>query len=207
MVDMASAEYWQRIHRTKDPMEGSWYEAVPQHSLDLIRAAGVSLSAPILDVGGGTSRLVDHLLMGGYSDITVLDIAPAALERTKVRLGNAATAVKWIVSDMRDFHPEHRFALWHDRAVLHFLTSRPDQERYVKTLTNVLIPGGHVVLATFGPEGPDRCSGLPVQRYSLDELGALLGAGFRLRRSAVQVHSTPRGNPQQLLWGWWQQAM
>jgi hypothetical protein len=105
---------------------------------------------------------------------------------------------------VHDFHPERRYAIWHDRAVLHFLTSRQDQERYVSVLKSALAPGGHVVLATFGPEGPDCCSGLPVQRYSADQLGDLLGRGFRLRRSEFQLHVTPRGNRQQFLWGWWQ---
>lgn len=204
-MDVSSlADHWQRVYQANAPTEVSWYEAVPQHSLDLIQATGVHHTAPIIDVGGGASRLVDHLLMAGYSDLTVLDIAPAALENAQSRLGDAAAAVNWVVSDVNSFHPKRRYALWHDRAALHFLTSEQDQIQYLRVMTSALEPKGHVVLAAFGPEGPTHCSGLPVQRYSVDRLGALLGAGFQLRRSELHVHPTPAGRAQQFLWSWWQ---
>lgn len=201
------ARHWQRIYRTKVPAELSWYEPVPHHSLDLIRATGLSRDRPIIDVGGGASALVDHLLAEGYGDVTILDIAPAALEQARTRLGAAAARVQWITGDVTSFQPERRYGLWHDRAVLHFLTTPSDQSRYLSVLAEALAPHGHLVLATFSPAGPSRCSGLPVQRYSEEDLSALLLPRFRLRRSEMENHRTPTGRAQQFLWSWWQAAV
>ena len=198
------AAHWQRIYETRSPTEVSWYEPVPERSLELIRATGIPLEAPILDVGGGASLLVDHLLRSGYTDLSVLDLSPAALEQARTRLGPVAGRVTWIVADMTTFVPERRYVLWHDRAMLHFLLRPEEQRRYLAALRKGLAPHGHVVLATFGPEGPERCSGLPVQRYSVAALEALLGPGFQRRSSRIEQHRTPGGETQEFLYTWWQ---
>jgi hypothetical protein len=136
----------------------------------------------------------------------MLDIAPAALAQARARLGPAAPRVEWIVADVTTFQPTRRYAMWHDRAVLHFLTTSGERERYLAVLMAALVPGGHVVLATFGPQGPTRCSGLPVQRYSAEDLGTLLGTGFRLRGRHREDHRTPGGQYQQFVYTWWQAA-
>jgi SAM-dependent methyltransferase len=203
-VSGGSAGHWQRVYETRSPATVSWYEAVPRRSLELIQATGVTLSAPIIDVGGGESRLVDHLLAGGYTDVSVLDIAPAALEQGQARLGPAAAGVKWIASDVTAFQPERRYAVWHDRAGFHFLVTPNERSRYLAVLRAALAPRGHLILATFGPTGPERCSGLPVQRYSQDDLAVLLEPDFRLMRYALEEHVTPMGQRQEFLWSWWQ---
>jgi trans-aconitate methyltransferase len=173
-------------------------------SLDLIQGTGVAFTDPILDVGGGASQLVDHLIALGHTDVSVLDIAPAALEAARARLGPAAKQAEWIAADVTTFQPQRRYALWHDRAVLHFLLTPSERAQYLGVLAASLAPRGHLVLATFGPQGPTRCSGLPVQRYSEEDLGALLGSDFQLRRCEIENHLTPSGHHQQFLWSWWQ---
>lgn len=205
-MSRGSTGHWQRIYRTKSPTELSWYEAVPRRSLDLIQATGVQLEATILDVGGGASELVDHLMAAGHTDITVLDIAPAALAKARTRLGPTAEQVEWIAADVTSFEPQRRYALWHDRAVLHFLTTPSERDQYLKVLAKALAPHGHLILGTFGPQGPSQCSGLPVQRYSEQDLGALLSAHFELRHHEIENHPTPSGQLQQFLWSWWQAA-
>jgi SAM-dependent methyltransferase len=203
-VSGGSAGHWQRVYETRSPATVSWYEAVPRRSLELIQATGVALSAPIIDVGGGESRLVDHLLASGYTDVSVLDIAPAALEQAQARLGPAAAGVRWIPSDVTAFQPERRYAVWHDRAGFHFLVIPSERGRYLAVLKAALASRGHLILATFGPKGPERCSGLPVQRYSQEDLAVLLEPDFRLRQCALEDHVTPMGQRQEFLWSWWQ---
>jgi SAM-dependent methyltransferase len=198
------AAHWQRLYETRSADEVSWYEPVPERSFELIRATGIPLEAPILDVGGGASLLVDHLLAAGYDDVSVLDLSPAALERARVRLGPVSGRVTWIVADITSFVPERRYVLWHDRGLFHFLLRPDEQRRYLAALRKGLAPHGHVVLATFGPEGPERCSGLPVQRYSVAALEPLLGPGYQLRRSLIAPHRTPGGQSQEFLYTWWQ---
>jgi len=198
------AGHWQRIYEIKSPSEMSWYQPVPERSLELIRATGVALDHPILDVGGGASTLVDHLQTGGYTDVSVLDIAPAALEKAQARLGPAAARVKWIATEVTAFRPTRRYALWHDRAVFHFLVTPSERSRYLALLRAALAPTGHLILATFGPRGPERCSGSPVQRYSEEQLTDLLGSDFQLRLCAFDDHLTPEGRQQEFLWSWWQ---
>jgi hypothetical protein len=171
--------------------------------LAFIRATGIPHDAPLLEVGGGASTLVDHLLDDGYTDIAVLDIASSGLAAAKARLGEAAQRVTWIEADVTAFTPQRRYALWHDRAVFHFLIETERRQRYLDVLNQTLMREGHLILATFGPMGPDRCSGLPVHRYSLSELDALLSPHFRLVRSELEEHLTPLGKPQQFLYGWW----
>jgi SAM-dependent methyltransferase len=197
-------DHWQRVYATRAPTEVSWYQPIPEGSLALIREAGVPLDAALLDVGGGASTLVDHLVADGYTDVTVLDIAAAALAAARARLGEAAAHVQWIEADITGFAPERRYALWHDRAVFHFLVEPDRRQRYLDVLGTALAPGGHLILATFGPLGPTRCSGKPVQRYSAADLDALLAPRYRLVRSEIEDHLTPAGQPQQFLYGWWQ---
>jgi SAM-dependent methyltransferase len=197
-------DHWQKVYATKAPTEVSWYQPVPERSLALIRDTGVPPDAPLLDVGAGASTLVDQLLAAGYTDLTVLDISGSALATAQARLGAAAARVRWVEADITRFRPERRYALWHDRAVFHFLVEPDRRQRYLDTLGAALAPGGHLILATFGPQGPTRCSGLPVQRYSAAELDALLTPRYRLVRSEIEDHFTPAGQPQQFLYGWWQ---
>jgi SAM-dependent methyltransferase len=195
--------HWEQVYTAKEPNEVSWYEPVPARSLEFIRATGVPQTAAILDVGGGASTLVDHLLGAGYSDISVLDIAESALNRARIRLGDLAARVTWIEADITRFQPSRAYMIWHDRAVFHFLTSAEDRECYLKALRKALRGGGHLVLATFGSEGPKRCSGLEVKRYSEPEVSALLGSKFTLKMHRIEKHQTPMGTAQQFLYGWW----
>jgi len=197
-------EHWQTVYQTKAPTETSWYQPVPQRSLEWIHAAGLPPASPILDAGGGASTLVDHLLGASFPDVTVLDIAPASLAAAKVRLGAMAARVQWIEADVTAWQPARRYGLWHDRAVFHFLVDSMLRARYVDVLRSALARGGHAMIATFGPDGPQRCSGLAVRRYSADELCAVLGPSFHLVRSQIETHITPGGITQQFLYGWWQ---
>jgi len=146
--------HWQRVYGEKRPTELSWYQAVPEQSLQLIRSSGIAKSEPILDVGGGASTLVDHLLDEGYMDISVLDISGRALKRSRARLGELAGRVKWIEADVTQFEPSRQYALCHDRAVFHFLTESADRQKYIEVICRALEPRGNLVLATFGPDGP-----------------------------------------------------
>lgn len=196
--------HWEHVHSSKDPTEVSWYQGAPQLSLQMIAATGVETGGAIIDVGGGVSTLVDNLLDSGYGDVTVLDIASAALERSRARLGDAAKNVTWIEQDILHFEPNRSFKLWHDRAVFHFLTEKSHQRHYADLLQKAVEPGGHVILATFGPDGPKRCSGLPVQRYSTEELSGLLEPAFELQAQDLEEHETPGGAVQQFLYTCWQ---
>jgi len=196
--------HWEHVYTTKDSVDVSWYQPVPARSLDLIRSTGVSKQAPILDVGGGASTLVDNLLDAGYQDISIMDIASSAIEQARARLGARANQATWIVSDVTEFEPSRPYAVWHDRAVFHFLTEAADRERYLDVLRKALQPRGHFLLATFGEDGPERCSGLQVQRYSVEMLKVLLEPDFRLRAFELEEHCTPTGAPQEFLYSWWQ---
>ena len=165
--------HWQEVYASRSHTDVSWYQAEPTRSLEYIEASGIPTEGAIIDVGGGASTLVDHLLRRGYSRLTVLDISASALEQARHRLGEAAETVDWRVADVVSFRSERRFALWHDRAVLHFLVDVEERERYLETLTRTLMPGGHAVLAGFGPDGPQKCSGLPVRRYSVERFQEL----------------------------------
>jgi SAM-dependent methyltransferase len=199
--------HWQKIYGSRAPTEMSWYEPVPSRSIELILATGLPRDAPIIDVGGGASTLVDHLLGEGFTDVTVLDIAPAALAVAKARLGAAAEQAQWLVTDVAEFRPTRRYAIWHDRAVFHFLTDAAHRRKYLDVLEAALASGGYLVLATFGLQGPTRCSGLDVQRYSDRELSAVLGRGFELVRSYLDEHVVPGGGRQQLLYGLWRAGL
>lgn len=190
--------HWQRVYEVKAVDEVSWYEPVSRGSLALIAKTGLALGDPIVDVGGGASGLVGGLLDAGYRDITVADISAAALERSKVELGPAAAGVAWVEADVREHNFSRRFALWHDRATFHFMVEPDDRDAYLANLRSSLRPGGHLVIAVFGPEGPTACSGLPVARYSAAALTDLL-PDFELLSSRLQLHHTPSATAQQFL--------
>jgi SAM-dependent methyltransferase len=199
-------EHWKHLYQTAGLGQVSWYQAVPERSLELIHATGIGPTAPILDVGGGASTLVDHLLQEGFLDVSVLDLASSALTAAQARLEATAAKVQWIVADITEFQPERQYTLWHDRAVFHFLIDPERRERYLSALRRALVSGGHLILATFGPGGPAKCSGLEVQRYSAAALSAALGPGFRLVQSLLEEHVTPSGGRQQFLYGRWQRG-
>ncbi|MFN7916095.1 MAG: class I SAM-dependent methyltransferase [Vicinamibacterales bacterium] len=190
---MNRAEHWDRVYSTKGDLEVSWFEPEPAISLALLEAAGLQPASCVIDVGGGNSRLVDGLLARGVSCLSVLDVSAAAVERTRARLGSAGAGVHWIVADAAGEWDEPSVDLWHDRAVFHFLTDPEDRARYLSHLMRALKPGGAVVMATFAHDGPERCSGLPVARYSADTLAATLGAGFSLEQALPHTHETPWG--------------
>jgi SAM-dependent methyltransferase len=186
--------HWEGVYRAKAPTEVSWYQRQARLSLDLIRRVAPDLDAPIVDVGGGASTLVDGLLEVGYQAVTVLDLAPTALVLAQQRLGLAAAGVTWIESDVLTAAlPPAGYAVWHDRAVFHFLTDARDRARYIAQTQRAVRPGGYVIVASFGPDGPRRCSGLPVQRYSPEAMHAEFGTDFRLLDSVREDHQTPAG--------------
>lgn len=198
---MQAKRHWEEIYQTKAPTQVSWYQAHPQLSLDLIRRTGVAHDAPIIDVGGGASMLVDHLLAQGHTNLTVLDISQAALERARERLGDLASKVTWLEQDVtRAELPESQYAVWHDRAVFHFLIDALARTRYVQTVRSAVKPGGHVIVATFGLDGPLRCSGLDVLRYSAESLHEEFGQEFQLLESARETHQTPFGTEQKFVY-------
>ena len=189
------------VYRTKAPQAVSWYRPHLERSLTLIRRAAPDLSASIVDIGGGESTLVDDLLALGYPDVTVLDVSATAIEVAKRRLGALAQRVTWIVADITAaVLPAERYDVWHDRAVFHFLTDSAQREAYVRQVARSMKPGGHVIVATFGPEGPTKCSGLDVVRYDADSLHGEFGPRFRLVEHTTELHETPFGTTQQFLY-------
>ena len=194
-------EHWEKVYAEREPTALSWYQENPARSLILIEETGVPNDAPIIDIGGGASRLVDRLSELGYSALTVLDLAPRALAQAQERLGKRARDVIWIDDDVLEHQFAHRYAVWHDRAVFHFLTEPADRDRYVAQLEAAVQPGGHVIIATFSLDGPEQCSGLPVQRHSEESLATTLGDGFEPVRFQSEAHHTPGGAIQHFLYG------
>lgn len=191
---MDTKAHWERVYRTSASTDVSWYQREARLSLELIRRVVDDQSEPIIDVGGGASTLVDGLLDAGYSDVTVLDLARAPLDAAKSRLRSRAPLVRWVEADVLTATlPEHRYGLWHDRAVFHFLDDVEDRARYVKQAHRAVRPGGYVIIASFAPEGPERCSGLEVVRYSCESMHAQFGSGFTLVDSVREEHRTPGG--------------
>jgi len=190
---MDRQRHWNGVYTTKAEREVSWFEASPHVSLQLIAAAGLTPGSCVLDVGGGESRLVDSLLDRGVTCIAVLDVAHAALDRARARLGAKASRVHWIEADVLDEWSWKPVDVWHDRAVFHFLIEREDREQYCARLAESVKPGGAAVIATFALEGPEKCSGLPVTRYSPETLAAELGDRFTLVESRPYAHTTPWG--------------
>ncbi|HXX76390.1 MAG TPA: class I SAM-dependent methyltransferase [Nitrospiraceae bacterium] len=188
---MNRQQHWNQVYETKGPLDVSWYQRRPDVSLALITAAGLSKDAGIIDVGGGASVLVECLLDAGFTGIAVLDVSAVALSHSRARLGARASKVEWFEADVTTFKPPHRFGLWHDRAVFHFLIAQDDRRAYVTTLRRTLQPGGTVIIATFALEGPPKCSGLDVQRYDESSILSELGPEFRLQEVRRETHVTP----------------
>jgi 2-polyprenyl-3-methyl-5-hydroxy-6-metoxy-1,4-benzoquinol methylase len=193
--------HWEKIYTTNAPDQVSWYRPRLETSLALIERASVDRSASIIDVGGGESTLVDDLLAHGFRNITVLDVSERAIEATKMRLGQLAEQVHWVAADITLVKlGQSVFDIWHDRAVFHFLTSPQERAAYVRQVARSVKPGGHVIVSTFGPEGPTKCSGLDVVRYDADSLHNEFGTHFRLVESLKELHRTPFGTTQQFLY-------
>ncbi len=193
--------YWDSVYLTKSPTDVSWFQPAPVRSLELIRRVAPNLRTPIIDVGGGASVLTGALQRDGYSNLTVLDLSRAALATTQARLGAKAAQVRWLEADVRTASiPNAEFGVWHDRAVFHFLTLDTDRAAYVAQMKRAVRPGGYVVVSTFGPEGPKRCSGLEVCRYSPTSLHREFGPGFRLLSSEEEQHETPSGSHQAFIY-------
>jgi SAM-dependent methyltransferase len=192
--------HWERIYGSKAADELSWYQAYPEISLALISACDVGKEARIVDIGGGDSTLVDSLLDLGFSDVTVLDISSAALARARERLSDRARLPKWVEKDVTEGLLSQTFVVWHDRAVFHFLTDPDDRNEYLRAMNAAVGEGGQVIIATFGPAAPPKCSGLDVVRYSAETLAAELGQGYELVETLKQVHLTPGGVEQEFVY-------
>ncbi len=202
MVDSMQA-HWDTVYQSKAFDALSWYAPHLGESLRLIEQLCPDRRAALVDIGGGESTLVDDLLARGYQNLSVLDLSAKAIDFTRARLGAQAQAVHWHVGDVtrHDFGAQ-RFDLWHDRAVFHFLRDEADRQAYVAQVRRCVRPGGFVVMATFGPQGPERCSGLEVVRYAPQQLHSEFGAGFELLGSELLAHHTPMGSDQQFLYCW-----
>jgi SAM-dependent methyltransferase len=193
--------HWEKVYSTKAPDAVSWYRAHLETSLALIERAANAHSTSIIDVGGGESTLVDDLILRKYENLTVLDVSSTAIEVTKKRLGSAAERVHWLVGDITEIELEpHAYDLWHDRAVFHFLTTPEHRLAYVRQVIRAVKPCGHVIISTFGPEGPTKCSGLEVMRYDAESLHGEFRGRFRLVESSEELHQTPFGTAQQFLY-------
>jgi ubiquinone/menaquinone biosynthesis C-methylase UbiE len=198
---MNARSHWEKVYRTRQPDEVSWYRAHLDVSLALIEEAAPSRDANIIDVGGGESTLVDDLMTRHYRHVTVLDLSSTALEVARARLGAAAGNAEWLCGDVTTFgFPQHHYDIWHDRAVFHFLTQTKDRVAYVRQVARAVKPGGHVIVATFGPEGPTKCSGLDVVRYGPDALHGEFGPRFQLVKHRTELHKTPAGSIQQFVY-------
>jgi SAM-dependent methyltransferase len=191
--------FWEGVHHGKAEDSVSWWQSVPELSLRLVEQAGVPKSAAVLDVGAGSSTLVDHLLALGYRDLTAVDLSASALAAIRERLGPPGSEVVLETADVLDLHLGRRFALWHDRAVFHFLVEAVEREAYRASLHRTLAPGGSLIVATFGPDAPTMCSGLPIVRYSQDELATEFADGFDVVATTTDEHFTPWGATQQFV--------
>jgi 2-polyprenyl-3-methyl-5-hydroxy-6-metoxy-1,4-benzoquinol methylase len=190
MSDVSRRAHWENVYTTKSENEVSWFQENPAPSLELIDVAQPTSESAIVDIGGGASRLVDSLVARGFNHVTVLDLSEAALAAARTRLGDKGN-VKWVAADVTSWNPTQTYDIWHDRAAFHFLTDAGDRAAYVTRLKQAIKPGGHVIVGTFAIDGPERCSGLPVNRYDAAGLAAELGEGFRLIDARRHQHSTP----------------
>ena len=198
-ADTVRREHWDRVYTTKAETELGWYQPRPDVSLALITANAPDRATPVIDIGGGASTLALHLLADGYIDITVLDISEAAIALARAHAGDSPDA-HFIVADVTAWIPDRRWAVWHDRAAFHFLNDAPRQDAYVAALTAATETGSVAILATFALDGPEKCSGLPVQRYSPESLAARLGPAFDLVEGSGEDHRTPGGTVQRFTW-------
>lgn len=206
MLPVERVAHWDNIFATKGESDLSWFDPKSEISLDLVAAAKISRDAAIIDIGGGASRLVDLLMEQGYEDLSVLDLSAEGLAASRKRLGAKAERVHWIVADAARWQPARQYALWHDRAAFHFLTDPPDQAAYMRVLNRALAPAGFAIIATFAPDGPDRCSGLSVARHDANEVLGLLGSQCELLQTRRHDHVTPRGVVQRFQYGLFRRA-
>ena len=198
---MDRKNHWDGVYASKNPNEVSWYQTRLEKSLELIDATGAGKDAAIIDLGGGASTLVDDLLASGFTNITVLDISSTAIQTAQARLGAHAKKVTWLETDVTKARlPEHRYDIWHDRAVFHFLTDAEDRRRYVSAVHHAVKPGGHVIVATFGSNGPLQCSGLDIARYTPEQLYGEFGGNYALLRNVTEDHVTPAGKHQEFVY-------
>ena len=198
---MSSREHWDSVYATKGSERVSWYRPHLDRSLAFLEAAGVAPAVAIIDVGGGASTFVDDLLDRGFTNVTVLDLSQAALDSARARLGTRASKVRWICADVTEARlPAGTYDFWHDRAVFHFLRDPVLRERYVAAVRRSLKPGGHIVVATFGPHGPEKCSGLEVLHFTPEALHAEFGSDFARLASATEIHTTPWGAEQEFVY-------
>ncbi|MDH5484467.1 MAG: class I SAM-dependent methyltransferase [Gammaproteobacteria bacterium] len=195
MTDKKS--HWESVYREKSPLEKSWYEDTPELSLQLIHNTQINHGQAIIDIGGGSSTLVDHLYDEGYTNISVLDISSTALAYTRNRLGDKANTIQWYEDDITLFKPAQTFSVWHDRAVFHFLTEMSDRNKYVDILKQALEPGGHLIIAAFAIGGPTKCSNLDIVQYDAGKLINELGEGFELVEEINDIHITPANKQQE----------
>jgi hypothetical protein len=193
------ARHWESVYEGRDIASVSWFQSTPQFSLELVEVLGVPHDAAVIDVGGGASLFVDHLVALGFRDVSVLDVSEVALSAAAGRLGTRGT-VSWLHEDVLAWKPERLFNLWHDRAVFHFLVDQSDRDIYLATLRSTVCPGGAVIMGTFAPDGPEHCSGLPVARYSSDDLARVLGPAFDVVAVRREEHATPTGAVQPFTW-------
>lgn len=196
MDDESRRAHWDSAYQSKGEAGVSWFEDTPAVSLDLIRKYVTLASSSLIDIGGGVSRLVDALLDEGMTTITVLDLSPVALDAAKARLGARADKVAWVAADVTEWEPDRSYDIWHDRAAFHFLTDPDDRAAYVERMKAAVVPGGHAIIATFTPDGPKRCSGLPVMRYEPATLAEEIGPSFRLVEHLKHQHTTPWNSTQ-----------
>ena len=197
----SAKEHWEKVYLTKQAHAVSWFQEHATRSMEIIRSVGATSEARIIDVGGGASTLVDDLLTNGFENLTVLDLSASALEVARNRLGTLGKSVTWVAGDIREVTLlEQSYDIWHDRAVFHFLTEPADRAAYVQQVMKSVKPGGHVIVATFAPDGPEQCSGLPVARYAPDQLHGEFGPAFQLLEHASEEHKTPWGSVQHFVY-------
>jgi trans-aconitate methyltransferase len=196
MTDASRHDHWENVYAGKGENQVSWFQETPAISLELIELVGATPGSGIIDIGGGASRLVDCLVSRGYEDVTVLDLSEAALAAARSRVGESGGRVTWVAADVTIWEPSRTYDIWHDRAAFHFLTEREDQAAYIARLRRAVRPGGHAIIGTFAPDGPERCSGLLVSRYDAAGLAATLGRGFELIDARRHEHVTPWGATQ-----------
>ncbi|WP_277015547.1 class I SAM-dependent methyltransferase [Flavobacterium lindanitolerans] len=196
-MDTKNKEHWEAVYQNKGPEEVSWTQEIPKTSLNFIHSFNLDKSAKIIDIGGGDSKLVDFLLDEGFENISVLDISAKALEKAKLRLGNRSEKVNWIVSDILDFKPDTTFDVWHDRAAFHFLTTKEQVEKYIEIAQSAV--SGYLTIGTFSENGPKKCSGLDIKKYSEETLHAVLKNRFEKLHCIYEDHKTPFNTTQNFL--------
>lgn len=193
---MSNTDHWNDVYSNKSESELSWYQDDPSVALGLMEKAGLTTKSAVIDIGAGTSRLMERLLDRGLDDLSAIDLSESALAAARLRLGERERAVKWIGADITRWEPTQTYDIWHDRAVFHFLVKSEDRIAYMQRLSQCVAPGGHAIIATFASDGPEKCSGLPVARYNPTSLAETLGADFSLVTHQFHLHHTPWGTQQ-----------